>query len=645
MMNSLETNALAVLDGVLKDAVQAYPKLSSLNRDKLRLYSLVENRGLSSLMIDLPNLDSLLLQGLETGRLVPTGPCSRMVSKTTLVPRLFSGLWLRIFDKLGCLRTTPDVNAIMFIRQLSNCLKSVELECSVERIENTVEEYYNIEGELRHPTLLWEDDEFDAFDQLKCVNFVDMLNGEYNDKPSMLYKENQNVRLLLRRLQLFCNSVAGVLGLYDPYSFTASVGVRSETRRLLKHGRGAVSDLPRGANRFAFPGWSTKLERDFDSATFSAHNYSCGEVCWAETPSSKLLSVPKSLSKPRLIAAEPTSNQWCQQITLQWLVSRMETSHLRHFVDLSDQSKSQRMVSRASLDRKLATVDLSSASDRLSCWAIERFLKVNPTLLSPLMSSRTSILRDGVTNRPAIMLRKFATQGTAVTFPIQSLFFLCCVGAALGCTTIEKLVKRYKGKVRVYGDDLILPVEGYANLALILDALQLKVNSSKSFVTGSFRESCGADAFCGYDITPVKPKVLEYRGPTSVQSLIDASNNFFNKGYWHTSVAIERIISAYIKLLPITAHTSGVTGRTSFCGGNIDHLKQRWNVNLHRVEVRTLVFQAKARRKPINDITAYFQFLSENPSPSVFWESGIPAVPTLHMKRGWVECDRYHVGT
>jgi len=69
MMKSLDIDAQAVLLGCLKDFQAAYPKLSSLNRDGERLLSLMKNRGLSCFMIDLPNLDTILLNGLETGRL------------------------------------------------------------------------------------------------------------------------------------------------------------------------------------------------------------------------------------------------------------------------------------------------------------------------------------------------------------------------------------------------------------------------------------------------------------------------------------------------------------------------------------------------------------------------------------------------
>jgi len=646
MMKSLDIDAQAVLLGCLKDFQAAYPKLSSLNRDGERLLSLMKNRGLSCFMIDLPNLDTILLNGLETGRLCAMGPLSTVVSKRVKVPRLFSGLWLRIFDREGDLRCTPDITAIAFIRQISCLFKNVQQECSLYRKSIAVKEYYDVEESLRHSTLLWADDEFDHFGSLHSVHFRDGLDCADDSVPS---GRLSTIELLCDRLQRICDSVSGELGLYDPYVFTKDVGRVDEPRRFLSHGRGSVSDAPRGANKYAFPSWSDRLQRVYPYDAFGCYRFdnTLEFDRWKNTVPSKLIAVPKTLAKPRLIASEPTANQWCQQIMMRWLIQRMKETRLSWFLNINNQELSRSMVKQASSwsvqQTNIVTVDLSSASDRLSCWAIERFLRRNPPMLDALTASRSPILHDGITSRDEILLKKFASQGTATTFPIQSIFFLCCVLASLGCNSLRH-AKKWRGLVRVYGDDIIMPYDGYENLKLLLPYLQLKINEGKSFVNGKFRESCGMDCYDGHNVTPVKPKTLSYRGPKSEQAILDSANNLFKAGYWHCAEALVQTTGIPVKRYPVVGPDSGVTGLASFCGAKVSHLKERWNSNLHRQEVRCRVTVNKATRRSHNDTSGIFQFFAENPSPLQSWKSGVDQEARLLTKPQWVDLNDVLVG-
>jgi hypothetical protein len=131
------------------------------------------------------------------------------------------------------------------------------------------------------------------------------------------------------------------------------------------------------------------------------------------------------------------------------------------------------MVLQASLDRKLATVDLSDASDRLSCWTVERVFRCNPSILTALHAARTRYLFDEVSFRTLkkdknfLSLRKFASQGTAVTFPVMSLVMLIIALAASWGDTEPidwRGIWKRKRQVRVFGDDIILPAHGYGRL-------------------------------------------------------------------------------------------------------------------------------------------------------------------------------------
>jgi hypothetical protein len=370
------------------------------------------------------------------------------------------------------------------------------------------------------------------------------------------------------------------------------------------------------------------------------------------------MAVPKTAKGPRLIAAEPTAHQWCQQFIKRFLEERLIGLFDTNFVSFRNQELSRRLVSKASLDRSLATVDLSAASDRLTCWVIERAFRKNQTLLRALHATRTRWVKDTVLKgqHPNFFVpKKFATQGTAVTFPVQSIIFLIIALTASGflakhpedflcnkriCGPLGKL----RNKVRVFGDDIIVPVRGYDDLCTLLHILGLKVNQDKSFVKGHFRESCGMDAFKGHNVTPVKTKRIDPTGPDSRQSLVDYANNLHQAGLWYAAEAAASILPEWIrKNLPVVGLEIGRESRiskksqgwASFLGSNLDHLRKRWNEKLHRYEYRSYGQLSKTKRMPTNSLSGVLQYITEVPGPFAKWEHGVPGRPKTSDGLRW----------
>lgn len=612
-MKSQASVLLHVMQGLILDARAAYPELKcDLDKDMSRLALYCRARGLAFFTLDLPHLDSLLLQGLECGRLVLEGPLSRGKSPRIHVPRLFSGLWLRVFDRYSCLKQDVDSTAVAFLRQFFNLGKKLRVECSPDRIQASLGGYHNVEKELRHPTLKWEDDYLDCTN-LGSLHFADCLDLPWrrpSDSPTLPFGSDrdddashgfsdsqQRVTTQLRsdvqvlsQLQRVADVVFQSVGSFDPVVYSGDL--ESEGRGSgFKHGPGAVADRLKGWEKSQFPNWPAKLERWFPFEACGTTASFTGDRPLNHELASRLICVPKTAKGPRLIAAEPVAHQWCQQLIWNWLRKRIRSTFLGSFVDFSKQSKSADMVIQASRDRKLATVDLSDASDRLSCWTMERMLRDNSPLLSVLHAARTRYLRDDISGiEPFIKLKKFASQGTATTFPVQSLVFLTiALASAIGDGRVsEASIRRFRNQVRVYGDDIIIPVHGYARLCRIMDLLQLKVSGAKSFVRGHFRESCGTDGYAGDDVTPVKPKVIVADGPASCQAVIDTSNNLFNKGYWYASHNLSSTLPVRVssRIRIVGVRDAGFSGFTSFVGGYESHLEKRWNKSLHRYEGR-----------------------------------------------------------
>lgn len=623
-MKSRANDVLDIALGLCKDIRVAYPTYVGVAKDETKLSRMSQTRGLAFFTLDLPHLDSLLLQGLECGRILPSGPMSCMVSKRVRVPRFLSGLWLRVFDIKGVLKEDVDTTAVAFLRQIFCLGKKLSAMCTSARLEKALQEYEDVERGLREPSHDWFSEELRPSNGFHRVHFCDVL-----DAPLPLFGEEPEFgsgsigRRLLARCQQVADIVAAALGPFDPTVYSDG-RIAKGSGSGFRHGPGAVAERSgRYFDKFQFTNWTRKLATVFPPEEFAVANPSFGvdHLINHEVPS-RLVAVPKTAKTMRLIAAEPSEHQWCQQSILAYLVERLSALFGTDFICFKQQSLSQDMARRGSLDGNLATVDLSSASDRLSCHNIERAFRRNPTLLGALHAVRTRWLKDSVGSQVRYYrLKKFAAQGTAVTFPVQSIFFLCI---ALGCSidgpiTMEA-IKRMSKKVRVFGDDIIVPSHRYADVELVLHLLGLKVNVDKSFHKGLFREACGGDYYKGDDVTPVKPTCLTSDGTGSVQSIIDTANNLYLKGYWHASDRLIRQIDGRLRRqLSIVGLRSGITGLVSHTAqwwSPPDHMV-RWNHHLQRHEVRTVLFVNRAGSTEYSGHSALHAFFTRGSKASI----------------------------
>jgi hypothetical protein len=323
-MKSQEHVLLLVEEGLLTDVSLAYPQIEGLARDLSRITSLVKNRGLGSFTLDLPNLDTLLLEGLEKGRLVLRGPCSHARSKKVKVPRLFSGLWLRVFDSSGVLLEEPDVTAIAFLRQLCCLGKKIVVPCAPHRVKAAMEEYHGIESRTRTSTLEWGSDVLDPDGRHHTVRFHDGMVSDLHLDPSLEGERCESVTELLGNLEHVCSKVSAAFGTPDVYALSNGEGRDAGAVSGLRHGQGAVSDNKRGNDKFHFPNWPDKLQHYFPFDGFGVLNHNHFEdrtYPSPHEPPSKLCQVAKTAKAPRLIASEPTCHQWTQQLLAGYLVA------------------------------------------------------------------------------------------------------------------------------------------------------------------------------------------------------------------------------------------------------------------------------------------------------------------------------------
>lgn len=202
----------------------------------------------------------------------------------------------------------------------------------------------------------------------------------------------------------------------------------------------------------------------------------------------KLTFVPKSAKTDRAIVIEPLLNTLVQKGIGKYLKRRLRLAGC----NLRDQSRNQGLAKEGSQTGRLATIDLSSASDTVSYGIVSHLLPID--WFDFLNQFRTSTVRY---RKKIIHQEKFSSMGNAFTFELESLIFLAL---ARGCCEVLRMST---DQVSVYGDDIIVPVGAYPLLAKVLGACGFIPNKGKTFASGEFRESCGADYLMGFDIRPV----------------------------------------------------------------------------------------------------------------------------------------------
>lgn len=562
----------------------------------------VEDEGLSFLTITLPEFGKSLERSLELGYIAPDSFLG--FKKRGGLPLFLGGFLEQIFDtRTGEILDTASPQAIFAIRQLAGLCGKVELECSKGRIEAAYDKYIECESHVKASDLLRH--------------------------PHDLHEFERMGRKLLARV------------------FTRVDGEVAYQRLRPSHGPGATADRLSGNAKYNLAEWTERMDRAFPSSDYLLPNFRFYQLLdrvimrepGHERPV-KVIHVPKTLKTPRIIAMEPTCMMYMQQALWREFKTSIETDPLLgHFIGFSDQMPNRQLARKGSVDGSLATLDLSEASDRVSNQLVQALMKNHPHLNEGVQACRSTtadVLGHGV-----IPLSKFASMGSALCFPVEAMVFTTIVFLGIQRGTPHQLtmkdIESYIGSVRIYGDDIIVPVEHADNVILMLEHYGLKVNVHKSFQHGSFRESCGGDYFKGYDVTPVRARRELPEGNMDATELIAwvaFRNLAYERGLFRTVRALdERLMKELKGFFPVVPKNSSMLGRWDFSGVS----PERISPTLHRPEARGWVASPKRRRNSLNGVGALMKyFLNAGDLPVTDREhlvySGRPVAVTLKLR-------------
>jgi hypothetical protein len=542
-----------LLINLLQDIERLMPDVSGLDRDIKTIKARVEHEGDGFLTVALPAFCDALDRGLASGRF--TCPTGFRKLRGGAIPRLLSGLLCKVFDMYtGELVDLPSLESVKTLREVTRFYKKLLLSSDREEIlDRKAKETF-----------------------LKCDQEIPL---ELSLDGITSYVLDRVCKFSLPSLDCF-----------------------EEEELIYKHGPGAVAEALSSNQK-----WEELLECEFEGKPLGLEMLSRDRLLVKglrrsghSGPSStaRLVTVAKNSTSRRTITIEPLLKQFIQQgFNRQLRDSIKECRILSQCLALTDQTQNQKLAMIGSQTQYWATLDLSSASDRLSASLVSLVFRHHPKFLRGIFECRSP---DVEVDSVAYAVRKYAGMGNATTFPVQSVVFAILAITALlnGVNPSYRNVKRAAKYVRVYGDDIIVPRTHYAQVVSLLESVGLVVNTSKSFSEGNFRESCGVDAYFGVDVTPLYCRRsisdISIKDPNAIAHFVELSNHAWLRGLYKVSDAIKSEVERVLaRELPLVRRDSGALGWLT----RKNHYSfERWNNALHRYEVFAPVLKTLHRR-------------------------------------------------
>lgn len=547
--------------------------------------------------------------------------------KGSELPSFLWGFLSRVFDsKTGTLLEYPDHTAIFAIRQLTLVYGKIGRECSQDRTDRAVVQYLRTELEVEEFSHAWTTVQSGGRDPREKPYTRVALKG-FSDYVLSPLDFARISRLLF----------GDILAKIDQDIY--------EQTLVPKHGPGKTADRLRGNAKFDQQEWTQRLEHVFPYGEYALaswrHYHRLDTVTFLSPEQERpvrVVLVPKTLKTPRVIAIEPTCMQYVQQAIAQRLVRLIEDdSVLNQMIGFTDQIPNQNLACEGSRDGSLATLDLSEASDRVSNEHVRSMLRHHAWLLEGVDACRSRKARvPGYFGRPeeVIQLSKFASMGSALTFPLEAMVFLTIIVLAAetkqGCRykSRSQIGKALDG-VRVYGDDIIVPTHLAESVMEHLDLYGFKVNLSKSFWTGKFRESCGKEFYDGSDVSITRVRrdfPASRKDVPEVISLVELRNRFYLAGLWQTTKYLDGELDRLcgLKNFPPIQETSSLLGRISFLRSSNKMEGDGWDADLQRPVVRGLKVVSRSPVSKISGEGALLKF---------FLKRGFEPLEEEHLER------------
>ena len=444
--------------------------------------------GIVFLTVTLPTLGKALEKGLRNQHLERVEGFACV--KGAIQPQLFNRAFNVLFTRNGELRwnESPSYRAItrddcglacLAIRQLTLLFYKTELPYNHDQVASVCEGFIQTEWDLlAHAT----------------ESYADCMADPVFDRARF--------------------AVRSLLSTVDPRCIAP------------RHGSGASACKTVPWARYNEPRFSERLAKVYPYDEFFVSGLNGLESAdWLRQPveheelTARVALVPKDSRGPRLISCEPREHMFIQQGLMSALYEQFQKhTNISASLDCTDQSRNRYLAGIGSEYGSHATIDLKDASDRLPAWLVKELVPPNWWTALDACRTRVTILPNG----ERVGMSKFAPMGSACCFPIEAMVFWALAIAtvyrskqSIYDTYFDTCRGRRKDipvleQVSVFGDDIIVPSNHAPDVINTLERFGLLVNREKSYLTGPFRESCGADFYDGYDVSIVRVRHLPH---------------------------------------------------------------------------------------------------------------------------------------
>lgn len=641
---------------------------TSAARDIKTVASRIEHEGEEFLYLTLPTFGKALERALEEGR-VDSNSFAGFKRGRGPLPLFLGGFLSQVFDPCdGQLLQEPNIDCIFAVRELTLMFGKILVPCTPARTRDAIEGYLECEQEVQMSAESITEEGHHAFQRVAGILWSDC----FNDLERRIQSDASGSRQLLPR--------HGPGATADRLHGNAKYNQREWPLRM-------QGIFPYEEFALAYP-----LRHHIDAEDPSCDRYDSrmDHVSFLDPEMERpvrVITVPKTPKTDRIIAIEPTCMQYMQQALMAEMVDVLErdtpdVGFYRRFgrPDHSYDGVIPRSGDRTAADKRdrakyipssflgfnnqepnrilaelgsqfghLATLDLSEASDRVSVRHVEDLMSRWPLLREAVMAVRSTkaAIPGKFKHDPdrVIDLHKYASMGSALCFPVEAMVFVTTVFVGVERALSRPLTQQdligLVGKVRVFGDDIIVPVEFVHSVVQTLESYGFKVNRSKSFWNGKFRESCGGDYYDGTDITLIRVRrklPSMRRNAQEVNSLVELRNQMYFLGLWQTSSRLDKAIEGILgnQYYPIVEPSSPVIGRNS---AFLRPSASGWDEDSHVPLVKGYVLHERLPRNELDGDGALLKFFLKRGDEATFDKehlerSGRPLPSTL--KKRWM---------
>lgn len=595
-----------------------------LSRDILCLSRRIECEGSRFFTIILPRFFKHVLVSIENRTFTPFAPFKGCRGKRGLLPAFLQGLTREFFHETGSYKEPVDLE--------DKTRRAVVLKCFEQLCTGFG---YKYEFPISDKQFNRQIREAIAAERDICsVDFLGLVAGEVVVPSESAVERFQTMELSTADLgyaQLLCKTARtqfrSVMLDFDPFEITPRHGPGKTFDRETRYPHekyyftsspAKLESLYPACTYFnPTPGISLRdPQMDFGDLTGSARerwgltSLSDNTPCTSEVAkaislggASRATMVNKNADKGRQINMELKEEMFIQkgiqgrlyeylenhpllQIPTEYLtdeqIKRKRFGRKFCSINFSDQSFNGEMALLASRDGQLATLDLTDASRYVANCHVDYF--VPEKLREVFQAIRSEYVAyefkaEGLEEEHTEWVRTntYAPMGSAVCFPTEALVFWSICKAAL-------LLEDCLAPVYVYGDDILIPSLHAEKVIRALSMLGLRVNASKTFIHGHFRESCGVNAYAGVVCTA--PSRLKKRFPFLQRDMraglrkreipphlvawVAYSNALLLHGFRETAMFIRQSIAAEHNIAKHIVEKCVLTGNESYISYVVD---------------------------------------------------------------------------